>query len=326
MDHRTWLWIAFGGSLAALLAIDLAGHRGGHQSSRRAAILWSVVWVLAGLAFGGFVWLVLGSAAAGEYLAAWLVEKSLSVDNLVVWLFLFRSLGVPEERQRRVLTWGIFGALVFRAVFVVAGAAALRHFEWVNYIFGALLLAAGWRVLREGSSERKESGIIRWLSSRIPVSSGTRDARFFVREGGRRVATPLFIALVAVEVTDVLFAVDSVPAALAITTDEFLVYSSNAFAILGLRSLYAVIAHGISRLRYLHWGLAGVLAFAGAKITLHARIEVPPAISVFVIALILGSSIGVSLARRASRASAAVDRNDGGGTLRNGHQRAPGRS
>jgi tellurite resistance protein TerC len=294
-EHPDWLWAAFGLGLGVLLVVDLLAHRGGREISRRAAIAWSVVWIAAGLAFGGVVWAVLGARAGGEYYAAWLIEKTLSVDNLFVFLLVFQSLKIPEENQRRVLTWGIFGALVFRALFIGIGAAALERFGWVMYVFAALLLLAAWRVFREDPSARKESRSVRWLSRHLPVSRESHRGEFVAKEAGRRVVTPLLVALVAIELTDIVFAIDSIPAAFAVTRDTFVIYASNAFAILGLRSLYAVLAHGLQRLRYLHYGLAGVLAFAAAKILLHDWLEVPPWASIAIIAAIFGAAIWASL-------------------------------
>jgi tellurite resistance protein TerC len=293
--HASWVWASFAGTLLVLLAIDLFAHRGRRALSRKAAIAWSVVWIAAGLSYGGFLGVVLGGRAAGEYLAAWLIEKSLSVDNLFVFLIVFQALKIPEEKQRRVLTWGIFGALVFRALFVAVGAAALERFHWVTWLFGAILLWTAVRVFREDPAKHRESRAVRWLSRHLPVSKETGGGAFLAREGGRRVATPLLVALLAIEVTDLVFAIDSIPAAFSVTRDTFLVYASNAFAILGLRSLYAVLAHGLERLRYLHYALAGVLAFAGVKIIVARWVELPPWISIAVVVAVIGAAVWASL-------------------------------
>lgn len=294
-EHPAWLWPSFGVTLGILLVVDLLAHRGGREVGRRAAIAWSAIWVGAGLAYGGFLGLVVGGRVAGEYLAAWLIEKTLSVDNLFVFLLVFQSLKIPEDRQRRVLTWGIFGALVLRALFVAMGAAALERFAWVTWGFAALLLWAAYRVFREDPGKRKESRAVKWLSAHLPVSERTHHGEFLAREDGKRVATPLLVALVAIEATDIVFAIDSIPAAFSVTRDTFLVYASNAFAILGLRSLYAVLAHGLARLRYLHYGLAAVLAFAAVKIVAQEVAEVPAWLSIAVIAAIIGASVWASL-------------------------------
>ena len=286
----TWAWLSF-----ALLAVDLSVHRGERADSRRTAFIWSGIWIGVGLAFNGFVWFMWGSDPAQEYLAAYLIEKSLSLDNLFVFLVIFRSLNIPHRYQRTVLTWGIFGALVFRALFVFAGAAAIARWHWVSYAFGAILLYAAWRVFREDPTAERRSRTAAWLSRHLPVTETIRGHEFVIREGGRRVATPLAIALVAVELTDIMFAVDSVPAAFSITRSEFLVYSSNAFAILGLRSLYIALSASLERLSYLHYGLALVLAFAGLKIALVDVIHIPPWLSIAVIVAIIGTSIAASL-------------------------------
>jgi tellurite resistance protein TerC len=288
-------WGFFGVTLAVLLAVDLFSHRGGRERSRRWSVTWAVIWMGAGAAFAAFVHLELGGEAAGEYLAAWLIEKSLSVDNLFVWLVIFRSLEVPQDRQRRVLTWGIFGALAFRAVFIVAGAAALERFSWLNWVFAGILLWAAVRVFREDPAAERESRVVRWLSRRVPVTEEVEGSHFFLVRDGRRVATPLLVALVAVELTDVLFAIDSVPAAFSVTTDVFVVYTSNAFAILGLRSLYAVVADAVSQLRYLHHGLAAVLAFAAVKTGGREAVHLPAWLSIAVIAGIMALAVAASL-------------------------------
>jgi tellurite resistance protein TerC len=298
-EFPTWTWIVFAGVLFPLLFLDLYVHRGGRHSSRGAAIAWSIVWVAVGLAFTFFVWAVGDGRAAQEYLAAYLIEKSLSLDNLFVFLLVFASLRVPPKLQHTALTWGIFGALVFRAIFVFAGAAALRQWHWVNYVFGAILFVAALHALREHPDQVKESKLARWLSRHMRVTDKVEGPHFFVVRNGRRYATPLLVAVIALELTDVMFAVDSVPAALAVTRHEFLVYSSNAFAILGLRALYLVLARTISQMRYLHYGLAGVLAFAGLKLVASEWMKVPPLVSVAIIVLMVGAAIWASV--RATR-------------------------
>ena len=298
----TWAWLVFGGLLAVLLFLDLFLHRGQRETSRRAAIVWSVVWVLAGLLFAGFVLAVAGTERAVEYIAAYAIEKSLSLDNLFVFLIVFKSLSIPKENQRRGLSWGIFGALAFRAVFIFLGAAAIERWNWVVYVFGALLLVAAYRAFLGVPKEEDENRLVAFLSRHLPVSQHERSDAFVVREGGRWMATPLLIAVLALEMTDVLFAIDSVPAALAVSRDEFVVYSSNAFAILGLRSLYLVMAHTIAELRYLHFGLAAVLAFAAVKLMGAPWFHVPPLTSVAIIVGMIAAAVWASL--RAGRAEA----------------------
>ncbi|MFL5348648.1 MAG: TerC/Alx family metal homeostasis membrane protein [Hyalangium sp.] len=292
-------WIAFGVLVLGLLAVDLRVHRKRPGESKRSAIAWSIGWLTLGLGFGVFVWRAYGTRAAHEYLGAWLIEESLSVDNLFVFLIIFRSLSVPEDEQRRVLFWGIFGALMFRALFIFAGVEAMEHWNPVVYVFGAILLITSVRVAIEDPSRQHESALVRWLAKRLPVSASIDGPHFFVRRDRRLMATPLLVALISIELTDIAFAVDSVPAALAVSQQPFIVYSSNVFAILGLRALYIVLAHVISELRYLHYGLAAVLAFAGLKMILpDDRVHVPPLASVAVIIVCIGLAVGASLRAR----------------------------
>lgn len=295
-------WIAFAGLVLGLLAVDLLVHRGTRGTSRRSAIGWSAAWVLLGLAFCGFVWGLYGGEAAQEYLGAYLIEKSLSLDNLFVFLVIFQSLGIPETQQHRVLFWGIFGALLSRALFIFVGVEALHHWHAIVYVFGALLLFTAWRVARDNPAEQKESRVVVWLARHLPLSARVEGHSFLTRLDGRRVATPLLLALLAIEVSDIAFAVDSVPAALAVSQKPFIVYSSNVFAILGLRALYIALAHILSELRYLHYGLSAVLAFAGLKMLVPpAWVHIPPLVSVAVIAVCIGVAVWASLrARRAS--------------------------
>ena len=309
--HHTplWLWATFAVVLGVLLAVDLIVHRGAHGKSRSAAIVWTVVWIAVGLLFAVFVAVVLGGARSHEYLAAYLIEKSLSLDNLFVFLVIFKSLNIPQTEQRRVLSWGIFGALAFRLVFIIVGIAVMEHFHWVRYVFAAILIVAATRLLRPHGPGGDESKVVNWLSRHVPVTRELHGAAFFVREAGRRVATPLAVALAAVELTDIAFAVDSVPAALAISDSTFVVYSSNAFAILGLRSLYVVLEHLLGTLRYLQYGLAAVLAFAGIKLIASTWISLPPLLSVGIIAVCIAAAVRASLhARRRDRRSQGASR------------------
>jgi tellurite resistance protein TerC len=292
-------WLAFIALVLGLLVVDLLVHRKKLHESKRSAIAWSLGWIALGLGFSLFVWKAYGSRAAHEYLGAWLIEKSLSLDNLFVFLIIFRSLSIPEGEQRRVLFWGIFGALIFRALFIFAGVEALTHWHAVVYVFGAILLITAVRVAIEDPSRPRESSLVRWLSRRLPISPAVDGPHFFARYQGRRVATPLMVALISIELTDIAFAVDSVPAALAVSQEPFIVYSSNVFAVLGLRALYIALAQVISELRYLHYGLAAVLAFAGLKmITPDSWVHVPPLASVAVIVVCIGIAVAVSLRAR----------------------------
>jgi tellurite resistance protein TerC len=295
-----WAWASFGALIAVLMSFDLMLHRGSRLRSRRAAITWSAIWVGVGLAFTFFVWAALDGRRAGEYIAAYLIEKSLSVDNLFVFLVIFRTLGIPHDHQRSILSWGILGALVFRLAFILVGVAAMERYHWVVYIFGVVLLWGAVHVFRDDPAKKRESRLARWLWRKLPVTKELGEGAFFVKEAGRRVATPLFVALCAVELTDITFAIDSVPAALAVSTSTFVVYSSNVLALLGLRSLYLVLEDAIGKLRYLHYGLAAILAFAGVKLVLSRWLEIPPTVSIGIIVLCLGGAIWTSLRARHS--------------------------
>lgn len=306
MEIPTWNWLLFGGVLLLFLAIDLWAHRGERHDSKRTAIVWSVVWIVVGLAFGGVVWWEFGGRPAADYLGAYLIEKSLSMDNLFVFLIIFKMLGIPKENQRTALSWGIFGALVLRGVFVFAGAAAIERYHWVVYVFGGLLLLAAWRTFVEDPTEQKENRVVKWLSHHLPVTHRVHGDRFVAQEGGRWVATPLLIAVLGLELTDVLFAIDSVPAAFAISHEPFIVYTSNAFAILGLRALYIVLATTLPQLTYLHYGLSLVLAFAAVKLMISEWVEIPVWLSILLIVAALGASIWASLRRERGDAAAAA--------------------
>lgn len=311
-----WAWFAFGAVLVTLVAVDLFLHRGSRLRSRAAAITWSAIWVGIGLGFALVVWAVLGGRRAGEYLAAYLVEKSLSIDNLFVFLVVFRTLGIPHDSQRRVLSWGLLGALVFRLVFIFLGVAAIERYHWVVYGFAGILLWAAWRMLREDVTKKTESRAARWLSGHLPMTRELHGDSFFAVERGRRVATPLFVALCAVELIDIVFAVDSVPAALAISQSRFVIYSSNALAVLGLRSLYILLDHLIGELRYLHYGLAAVLAFAALKLISSRWFEIPAVLSIGIIVACIGAAIWPSV--RALRREARQLRAGEHGTIRHG--------
>lgn len=299
LDVPSWAWLGFAGIVAVLLFIDIVAHWGAAQISRRSAALWSVFWIAAGLLFGGAVWWVFGATAGHEYLAAYAMEKSLSLDNLFVFLLVFATLRVEERQQRRALYLGIFGALVFRGIFIWLGLEVLQHLTWVKWIFGAILLVAAIHAAREHPSEQpQESKLAKWLSRRLPVASEHHGSHLLAMENGKRVVTPLLVAIIVIELADVAFAVDSVPAVLSVTTEPFLVYTSNVFAILGLRSLYAVLEATIAHLRYLHWGIAAVLAFAAVKIAGGEWVHIPPVWSVVIIVACVGIATVASLLSR----------------------------
>jgi tellurite resistance protein TerC len=290
-------WILFLTGVAALLALDLGiFQRRAHAVSVREAALWSVIWVTLSLLFNAFVWWRAGSEHGLDFFTAYLVEKSLSVDNLFVFIVVFGAFAVPAALQHRVLFWGILFALGLRAALIFAGVALLHRFHWVVYPMGAFLIFTAIKLVRDRHSVEGEGRLVRWLRTRAAV--GPFDgSKFFTRVDGKRVATPMLMALIAVELTDVLFAVDSVPAVLAITDETFIVFTSNVCAMLGLRSLYFLLADVMQRFRHLKLGLAGVLAFVGAKMIAHSM-HIHPAISLVVIVSVLGLSILASVLDR----------------------------
>ena len=299
-----WAWALLGTIVLISIFIDLFAHRGDHVDSRKRSIIWTCVWIGVSLAFNVFVLVAFGAERAEEFLGAYLLEKSLSIDNLFVFLLVFAALKIPGPEQRRVLTWGIFGAIVSRGILIFAGAAAVQRWHSLTYVFGAVLVIAAFKLLREPDHDG-ESKVITWLSKHVRWTRTFDGHKFFTRENGRRVATPLFLALIAIEVTDIVFAIDSVPAAFAVTEEPFIIYSSNLLAILGLRALYVVLAAALADLRYLRFGLAGILAFAGGKLLLASWIKIAPLHSVAIIATCLAVSVVLSL--RANRKDAARD-------------------
>ncbi|HET9627529.1 MAG TPA: TerC/Alx family metal homeostasis membrane protein [Kofleriaceae bacterium] len=288
-----WAWALLAGLMLVLIAVDLFAHRGDHVDSPRRALAWSVGWVAVAVAFGGFVGVYFGADTAEQYFGAYLLEKSLSIDNLFLFVVIFGALGIPRSEQRRVLTWGIAGALVTRALFIALGAAVLSRWHEVTYVFGAILLVTAFKML--GSSGDGASKLLPWLERRLPWTRERTGHHFLVRRDGRWLATPLMLALIAIEATDVVFALDSIPAAFAVSEEPFVVYSSNVFAVLGLRALYVVLVGALAELRYLKYGLAGVIAFAGLKMLVAPWIHVTPLASVAVIAGVIGAAVLASL-------------------------------
>ena len=291
-------WVIFAVAIFGLLALDLfVFHREAKPVRMREASAWVAVWVSLGLAFGAWIFLTRGTTSGGEYLAGYLIEYSLSMDNVFVFAVLFAYFGVPAAYQHRLLFWGVLGAIVFRAIFILAGTALLERFSFVIYIFGALLLFTAWRMVTAGTEHVDPSAnpILRLLRRVIPVTDAYEGQKFFTRRNGKLWATPLFAALVVVETSDIMFAIDSVPAILAITTDQFIVFTSNAFAIMGLRSLYFLLAGLIDRFEYLKYGLAALLTFAGLKMLLSDVIHLDVWLALGIIVGILLVSIVVSL-------------------------------
>lgn len=298
MGITWWAWAGFVTLILGLLALDLfVFHREAHEVSFREAAKFSIFWVALGIAFGGVVWIWLGPEAGGQYLAGYLIEKSLSVDNIFVFALIFSYFAVPKAYQHRVLFWGILGALVFRAIFITAGAALLKEFHWMIFVFGAFLIFTG---IRMGFSKNDEihpehNPLLKLLRRFVKITPDYRGQRMLLREAGVLVATPLLAVLVIVEATDILFAIDSIPAIFAITNEPFIVFTSNAFAILGLRALYFMLVGVIDRFVYLKVGLAAVLVFVGAKMLASEWFTFPILLSLSIIAGSIGISIAVSL-------------------------------
>lgn len=293
-----WIWTGFLVLLIVLLAVDLRlFHRQPHPVETREALVESAAWIAAALAFNVAIYFWRGPHAGMQFLTGYLIEKSLSVDNIFVILVIFQAFRVPVELQHRVLYCGVLGALVMRGIFVIAGVELLDEFHSVLYVFGAILLITGARMnLRRKKSPHPQKNCMFRIAARfVPASEELEGERFWTHREGRLVATPLFLALVTVEMADILFAVDSVPAVLAITRDAFIVYSSNAFAILGLRALYFALAHMLPRFRFLRQGLASLLVFVGLKMLFSEKIHLPDFASLGVVGLILAATIFASL-------------------------------
>ena len=301
MEVPLWAWFAVLGVILAMLAVDLFAHRRAHVVSVREAAVWSAVWVTLGLGFGAVVWRVYGAQAGGEYLAGYLIEKSLAVDNVFVFALIFTYFAVPREYQHRVLFYGVLGALVFRAVFIAGGVVLIERFSWVLYVFGAFLVYTGWKMFRHRDTDPDpgRNPVLRLVRRLVPTTDEYHEQKFWVRRAGRWVATPLFTVLVMVETTDIIFAVDSIPAIFAVTQEPFLVFTSNAFAILGLRAMYFLLADLIHRFVYLKVGLAVILVFVGVKMLLLDVYKMPIAVSLSVIAASITVAVVASL--RATR-------------------------
>ncbi|MFI7490102.1 TerC family protein [Micromonospora echinaurantiaca] len=312
MDEATftappWAWLAVAGVLAVMLAVDMFSHRGDHVIELREALAWSAVWITAGLAFGLLIWLWRGGEPALAYYSGYLLEKALSVDNVFVFALLFGYFRVPAGYQHKALFWGVIGALGFRLVFIFAGAELLHRLAWVGFVLGGFLIWTGWRLAVRGEPDvdPDHNIAVRVFRRLVPTEPRFHGNRFLVRVRGRRHATLLLVSLVAIEATDVIFAIDSVAAILAITTNTFVVWTATAFAVLGLRSLYFCLAGLLRHFGYLRYGLAVLLAFAGLKLILSETPvgKLPVWITLAVVVLILSISIGWSVvtARRERR-------------------------
>ncbi len=292
------LWAGFTVFILAMLALDLGVfHRRAHVIGTQEALGWSIFWIVLALAFNVGIVYWFGPERGLEFLTGYLIEKALSVDNIFVFLVIFSYFAVPVEYRHRVLFWGIMGAIVFRAVFILAGAALLQMFHWVIYLFGGLLIFTGVKVLRSRGEEihPERNPVFRLVRRYVPLVPAYHGQRFFVRLGGKLFATPLLLVLTVVEATDIVFAVDSIPAIFAVTRDPFIVYTSNIFAILGLRALFFLVSGIVSRFSYLHLGLGFVLIFVGLKMATSDFYRIPIGISLGIVALFIGGSIAASL-------------------------------
>ena len=293
-----WIWISFAAFIIILLIVDLKlVMRNPHKIKTREAAWYSAGWISLGIAFTGVVAWWQGSAVAGEYITGYLIEKSLSMDNVFLWAVLFSYFKVPQEFQHKVLFWGIFGALVLRVIFIIGGIALIENVDWIIYVFGAFLLFTAYKIFKSdtGGTDPANNRIFKWAKKVIPQTDHYKEDKFFVVENGKRLATPLLVVLIIVELTDIIFALDSIPAILAVTRDKFIVISSNAFAILGLRALYFLLADMKDRFVFLNEGLAIILAFVGIKFLVSEKVEIPIWISLIFIAVVLIGSILLSL-------------------------------
>jgi tellurite resistance protein TerC len=317
-DVPLWVWLALSAAIVVMLVADLLlVHRTAHVITIKGAAIESAVWISIGLLFGIVMLFWQGGAASGEYYAGFLIEKSLSVDNVFVWAVIFSFFAVPREYQFRVLFWGIFGALVLRAIFIFAGVSLIERFEWILYIFGAFLLYTAWKIAHHDEDKEvdyNQNIAMRAVRRFIPTTDEYDGQKLFTRRNAKRVATPLFAVLILIEATDVVFAVDSVPAVLAVSREPFIVFASNAFAILGLRSLYFLLGGMQGKFRYLNIGLGVILAFVGIKMLLIGEpfeVHLPTYISLSFIAAVLAFTVWLSLrADRLERASGVIPPHD----------------
>ncbi|MEX0906496.1 MAG: TerC family protein [Balneolaceae bacterium] len=298
MEHSLTLWIIFNLFIIAMLVVDLmVFNRKPHEISIRESLVWTGIWILLSIIFGIGLYFYMSPEASLDYFTGYLIEKSLSVDNIFVFLLIFTYFGVETKYQHKVLFWGIFGALVFRLVFIFVGVALLEQFHWIIYVFGAFLVFTGIKLGLEKDKEiHPEKNPLLMLTRRfIPITKNFYGQQFFIKRGKRLIATPMFIVLVVIETTDIIFALDSIPAIMAITRDTFIIYSANAFAILGLRALYFALS-GVMRLfHYLHYGLALILVYIGVKMLIESFVEIPTLITLGVIVFTLTVSVLLSI-------------------------------
>ncbi len=298
MEVTLWWWVGFNVFVLAMLAVDLLiFHRKPHEVSLKEALVWSGVWIGLALVFNAGIYFWQGKQPALEFLTGYLIEKSLSVDNIFVFLMIFACFKVPAKYQHEVLFWGILGALLMRAGFIAGGVTLIKNFHWIIYVFGAFLIFTGIKMVLDKDKEihPEKSLVLRLFHKIMPVTKGYEGGKFFVKKDNRTFATPLFVVLLVVETTDVIFAVDSIPAILAITQNPFIVYTSNVFAILGLRALYFALAGVIQLFHYLHYGLSAILVFVGTKMLITDIYKIPIGLSLSVVAALLLLSVGASI-------------------------------
>jgi len=293
-------WVGFHLFILILLGMELVyARRQGPARTHTTAVAATILWVTAALAFALFLFHTMGSESTTQYLAGYAIEESLSIDNLFVFLILFRVFNIEPNHQPKVLFWGVAGAIFMRGAFITAGLELLSHFEWISYLFAAILLIAAIRLVMPSAQKSETTpGWIKWISRIHPVS--LRQDKFFVREEGRPMISVLFLTLLAIELTDVVFALDSIPAVLSITRNPFLAYTSNIMAVMGLRSLYFLLAHLLTKLRFLHYGLAAVLAFAALKMLSAHWLDIGPITSLAVVVIVLSLTIALSLVFKSS--------------------------
>jgi len=298
LANKYFIWGGFNQLILALLALDLGiFHHKDHKVSAKEGLIWTVIWIAISLSFNVFIYFWQGEAKALQFFTGYLIEKSLSVDNIFVFLLIFTYFGVPDKYQYKVLFWGIIGALLMRGLFIGVGALLIAKFHWIIYVFGAFLVYTGIKMGFAGDSkiEPDKNPILKLVRRFIPLTKNYRNGHFFVKEAGKKLGTPLFVVLIVIETTDIVFAVDSIPAIFAITLDPFIVYTSNVFAILGLRALYFALAGLMDMFYYLKYGLSAILSFVGVKMLLSGYYKIPDMWALGIIGLLLAVSIIISI-------------------------------
>ncbi|AGG05819.1 MULTISPECIES: TerC family protein [Dehalococcoides] len=294
----TVLWVIFAVMVLCMMALDLGVfHRRAHEVKTKEALVWSGVWIALALIFGGLVYSSLGSETGLNYLSGYIIELSLSVDNLFVFIMIFSYFCIKREYQHKVLFWGILGAIIMRAVFIAAGITLIENLSWVLYIFGVFLIYTGIKMVKDQNKEihPDKNPLVNFVCRILPMTNKLHGDHFFIKENGRKLATPLILVLVSIEAMDLVFAVDSIPAVMAITLDPFIIFTSNIFAVMGLRAMYMALSGVIQKLHYLHYGLAAILAFLGIKMLISDFFHMPVTASLGVVAVILAISIAASL-------------------------------